>query len=63
MYKLKTKWFSKWAKKQKLVDDKLLTAIEDMQNNLSTVKVLAEKELEKAIENNIFVEIGEENER
>jgi len=63
MYKLKTKWFSKWAKKQKLVDNKLLTAIEDMQNNLSTVKVLAENELEKAIENNIFVEIGEENER
>jgi len=63
MYKLKTKWFSKWAKKQKLVDNKLLTAIEDMQNNLSTVKALAENELEKAIENNIFVEIGEENER
>ena len=122
MYKLKTKWFSKWAKKQKLVDNKLLTAIEDMQNNLSTVnlgsglfkvrvasegvgkssayrtivvyreddravmvygfmkkeqenlskeelkhfKILAkdilaleENELEKAIENNIFVEIGE----
>jgi len=37
MYKLKTKWFSKWAKKQKLVDNKLLIAIE----------------------NNIFVEIGE----
>jgi len=126
MYKLKTKWFSKWAKKQKLVDNKLLIAIEDMQNNLSTVnlgsglfkvrvaskgvgkssayrtivvyreddravmvygfmkkeqenlskeelkhfKILAkdilaleENELEKAIENNIFVEIGEENER
>jgi len=126
MYKLKTKWFSKWAKKQKLVDNKLLTAIEDMQNNLSTVNLgsglfkvrvaskgvgkssayrtiiiyreddravmvygfmkkeqenlskeelkhfkilakdilaLAENELEKAIENNIFVEIGEENER
>jgi len=126
MYKLKTKWFSKWAKKQKLVDNKLLTAIEDMQNNLSTVNlgsglfkvrvaskgvgksssyrtiiiyreddravmvygfmkkeqenlskeelkhfkilakdilVLEENELEKAIENNVFVEIGEENER
>jgi len=36
MQKLKTKWFNKWAKKQKLTDDKLLVSIEDMENNLST---------------------------
>jgi hypothetical protein len=35
--KLKTKWFNKWAKKQKLSNEKLLLAIEDMQNNLSSV--------------------------
>ena len=35
MKKLKTKWFAKWAKKQRLSDHKLLQAIEDMQNNLS----------------------------
>ncbi len=35
MKKLKTKWFTKWAKKQRLSDRKLLKAIKDMQNNLS----------------------------
>ncbi len=39
MKKLKTKWFSKWAKKQKISDAKLLRAIEDMQNNLSSVNL------------------------
>ena len=39
MYKLKTKWFNKWAKKQKLNDDKLLEAIDDMINNLSSVNL------------------------
>ena len=39
MKKLKTKWFSKWARKQKISDVKLLRAIEDMQNNLSSVKL------------------------
>ena len=39
MQKLKTKWFSKWAKKQKISDDKLLSAIEDMQHNLSSVNL------------------------
>jgi len=39
MKKLKTKWFNKWAKKQKLSDAKLLEAIEDMQNNLSSVNL------------------------
>jgi hypothetical protein len=37
MKKLKTKWFNKWAKKQKLSNEKLLLAIADMQNNLSSV--------------------------
>ncbi len=36
MFKLKTKWFSKWAKKQKISDEKLLEAIRDMHNNLSS---------------------------
>ncbi len=39
MKKLKTKWFSKWAKKQKISDAKLLAAIEDMQNSLSSVNL------------------------
>ena len=39
MKKLKTKWFNRWAKKQKISDAKLLTAIEDMQNNLSMVNL------------------------
>ena len=39
MKKLKTKWFHKWAKKHKLSDAKLLIAIEDMQNNLSSVNL------------------------
>ncbi|PHS34052.1 MAG: hypothetical protein COA92_03180 [Sulfurovum sp.] len=39
MKKLKTKWFTKWAKKQKLVDDRLLSAITDMQNNLSSINL------------------------
>jgi len=39
MKKLKTKWFNKWAKKQKLSNKKLLLAIADMQNNLSSVNL------------------------
>jgi len=39
MKKLKTKWFSRWSKKQKISDTKLLRAIEDMQNNLSSVNL------------------------
>ena len=39
MYKLKTKWFNKWAKKQKISNEKLLIAIEDMENNLSSVNL------------------------
>lgn len=39
MHKLKTKWFNKWAKKQKLSDAQLLKAIEDMKNNLSSVNL------------------------
>ena len=37
MKKPKTKWFNKWAKKQKLSNEKLLLAIKDMQNNLSSI--------------------------
>ena len=39
MKKLKSKWFNKWAKKQKLPDERLLLAIEDMQNSLSTINL------------------------
>ena len=39
MKKLKTKWFSKWARKQKISDIKLLKAIEDMENDLSSVNL------------------------
>ncbi len=39
MKNLKTKWFNKWAKKQKLPDERLLLAIEDMQHNLSSVSL------------------------
>ena len=39
MKKLKTKWFTKWAKKQKLSNERLLLAIDDMQNNLSSVNL------------------------
>ncbi len=36
MYKLKTKWIAKWAKKYKLSDSKLILAIEDLEDNLSS---------------------------
>ncbi len=39
MERLKTKWFEKWAKKQKISDRRLLTAIENMQNNLSSISL------------------------
>ena len=39
MHNLKTKWFNKWAKKQKVSDAKLLSSIDDMKNNLSTVNL------------------------
>ena len=39
MKKLKTKWFSKWSRKQKISDTKLLSAIEDMENDLSSVNL------------------------
>ena len=39
MYSLKTKWFSKWAKKQHLSDNTLLDVIEDMKKNLSSVNL------------------------
>lgn len=126
MKKLKTKWFSKWAKKQKLSNERLLGAIENMQNNLSSANLggglykvrvslehsgkssacrtivvyreneravmvygfmkkeqeslsvhelksfktlskdilaLSDEALESAIEKNVFIEIGEENEK
>lgn len=34
MLKLKTKWFSKWSKKNVIRDDKLLKALESISNNL-----------------------------
>jgi len=39
MKKLKTKWFHKWANKQKLTDEKLIQAIVNMQNGLSSVSL------------------------
>jgi hypothetical protein len=39
MQNLKTKWFNKWAKKQKLSDEKLLISIDDMKNNLSSTNL------------------------
>jgi len=36
MNKLKTKWVNKWAKKNKIVDDNLIVAIENLENNLSS---------------------------
>ena len=39
MFKLKTKWFHKWAKKNKLLDDVLLDTIFNLENNLSSVNL------------------------
>jgi hypothetical protein len=39
MKKLKTKWFNRWAKKQKLSNKKLLLVLSDMQNGLSSVNL------------------------
>jgi hypothetical protein len=36
MFKLKTKWFAKWAKKHRVLDETLANAIRDAENNLST---------------------------
>ena len=36
MYKLKTKWIAKWIKRHKLSDNKLILAIEDLEDNLSS---------------------------
>jgi len=37
MLKLKTKWFSKWTKKNNIQDDKLIIAIESISDSLGTV--------------------------
>ena len=71
MKKLKTKWFNKWAKKQKLSDVKLLEAIEDMQNNLSSVNLggglfkvrVASENGGKSSAYRTIVVIGEKDER
>jgi hypothetical protein len=39
MLKLKTKWFSKWAKKNSLSDRILLKTIENIPNNIGTVNL------------------------
>lgn len=36
MYKLTTRWFAKWAKKQNLTKPMLLKSIKDLEENLST---------------------------
>lgn len=42
MYHLKTKWFTKWAKKQNISDEKLMEAIENIHEGLSSVNLGAE---------------------
>jgi hypothetical protein len=37
VFKLKTKWFAKWAKKHRILDAALIHAIADTQNALSAV--------------------------
>ena len=37
--KLKTKWFNRWSRKNKLSDSLLLETIENLDNNLSTVSL------------------------
>ena len=36
MVKLKTKWFNKWSKKNRIGDEKLLIALGNISNNLGT---------------------------
>lgn len=36
MNKLKTKWVAKWAKKHKVDDEKLILAIDNLEDNLSS---------------------------
>ena len=36
MNKLKTKWIAKWAKKNRISDEQLIVAIDDLENNLSS---------------------------
>lgn len=37
--KLKTKWFYKWAKKNNITDNMLLTTLQNISNNLGVVKL------------------------
>ena len=39
MFKLKTKWFHKWTKKQKISDEMLLDAMRDLREGLSSSKL------------------------
>jgi len=39
MLKLKTKWFTKWAKKNSISDNILLKTLEDVSNNLNVVNL------------------------
>lgn len=39
MIKLKTKWFYKWAKKNNITDNMLLTTLQNISNNLGVVKL------------------------
>ena len=39
MFKLKTKWLSKWANKNRVCDKSLLEAIDNLENNLSAVSL------------------------
>lgn len=39
MYKLKTKWFHKWTKKQNIADEMLLDAMRDLRGGLSSANL------------------------
>ena len=39
MYKLTTKWFARWAKKEHISDEMLLRSIRDLENELSSVSL------------------------
>jgi len=39
MLKLKTKWFNRWSRKNKLSDSILLKTLDNLDNNLSTVSL------------------------
>ncbi len=39
MYKLTTRWFARWAKKEHISDEMLLKSIKDLEDGLSTISL------------------------